>query len=223
MKLCVLAKLFHHGEQGELELTEPVAVRNEFRSIVDGSIYRLDPHDDSYPALFEAEGESRTLLQLAEPMITHSSNLATNLLVNRLLPECITDYMAEIGACDLRVLRGVEDHLAFEQGLNNTVTAEGLCTLLTKIAKGELPGSEAMLQILLEQTHRNCLPAGVPADVPVANKPGWHDGVCHDAAILFPPKRDPYVLVVLTSGLNPETTGPHLIRQVSKAVYEHQY
>ena len=57
--------------------------------------------------------------------ITESSNLATNLLVDRLGAERINATMAALGAPSLVVRRGVEDDAAWQAGLNNTVTAGG--------------------------------------------------------------------------------------------------
>ena len=64
----------------------PLTIRNEFHSIVDGSTFKLDPSADSETDLYKADGESRTIAQLCELMITQSSNLATNLLLYPLLP-----------------------------------------------------------------------------------------------------------------------------------------
>src|SRR5947208_17111027 len=47
MKVPVLIELFHQVKDGKLKLTDPLVVRNEFRSIVDGSPYKLDAADDS--------------------------------------------------------------------------------------------------------------------------------------------------------------------------------
>ncbi|HEY6823920.1 MAG TPA: serine hydrolase, partial [Steroidobacteraceae bacterium] len=74
MKVAVLIELYRQARQGRVRLDEPLTIRNEFRSLVDGSPFALDPQDDSETDLYKAVGETRTLRQLNELMITVSSN-----------------------------------------------------------------------------------------------------------------------------------------------------
>ena len=60
MKVPVMIELFHQAKQGKVRLDETVTIRNEFHSIVDGSVYKLDPADDSESDLYMAEGQTRT-------------------------------------------------------------------------------------------------------------------------------------------------------------------
>jgi beta-lactamase class A len=46
--------------QGKARLDEPLSIRNEFHSLVDGSPFALDPQDDSETELYRAAGETRT-------------------------------------------------------------------------------------------------------------------------------------------------------------------
>ena len=105
-------------------------VRNEFHSLADGSPYELNPLDDSETELYRAVGETRTLAQLSELMITVSSNLATNLLMEKLGVDNIRGGVHALGADGMNVRGGVEDNKAFAQGLNNTTTARALLRLL---------------------------------------------------------------------------------------------
>src|SRR5215470_7909132 len=84
MKVAVMIELYHQAQQGKVRLDEPLAVRNEFKSLIDGSPFSLDAGDDSETALYQALGTTRTLRELNELMITVSSNLATNLLMDKL-------------------------------------------------------------------------------------------------------------------------------------------
>ena len=59
-------------------------MKNEFRSIVDGSPYTLSEGDDSDKEVYAAVGTPMTLRRLCELMITVSSNFAANLLIDRL-------------------------------------------------------------------------------------------------------------------------------------------
>jgi beta-lactamase class A len=223
MKVPVLLALFHAADRGTLRLDQPVAVRNEFRSIVDGSPFALDPGEDSDPELYAAVGGARPLEELAQRMIVRSSNLATNLLIELVGAPRVMDLMRALGAHDIRVLRGVEDEKAFAAGRNNTTTAYDLMLVLRAIAERRAispAASERILAILAAQEFREKIPAGLPPGVPVANKTGDITGIHHDTAIVMPPGEPPYVLVVLTSGFADEAAANRVIAEVSRAVWE---
>ena len=223
MKVPVMLALFREVDRGALRLDQPVPVRNEFRSIVDGSPFALEQEEDGDPELYQALGETRPLEELMRRMIVRSSNLATNLLIELARPERVMELMRALGARDIRVLRGVEDEKAYEAGLNNTTTAYDLMLVLRAIAERRAvtpAASEAMLAILAAQEFKEKIPAGLPAGVAVANKTGDITGIHHDAAIVLPAGEPPYVLVVLTKGFADEAAANALIAEVSRAVWE---
>jgi beta-lactamase class A len=78
---------------------------------------------------------------------------------------------------------------------------------------------DAMREVLMRQEFNEEIPAGLPAGVKVAHKTGWITGVRHDAAIVYPPGRKPYVLVVLTRDITDDTLSRRLIADISKLVY----
>ena len=126
MKVPVMIELFRQAQAGRVSLDEPLAVRNEFHSIVDGSPFALSDGDDSDKEVYAAVGGTMTLRQLCVAMITVSSNFAANLLIEKLGVENIRATVAKLGADGMQVLRGVEDQKAFDRGLNNSTTARGL-------------------------------------------------------------------------------------------------
>src|SRR5206468_971335 len=92
--------------------------------------------------------------ELLELMITRSSNLATNLLIERVGAARAQASARGLGAWSIQVLRGVEDGKAYRAGLNNTTTARDLGALLAAIAQDRAasPSScEEMLRILGRQ------------------------------------------------------------------------
>ncbi len=221
MKVPVLIELFHQAKEGKLKLSDTLVIRNEFRSIVDGSPYKLDPADDSETDLYKAEGQSRTLLQLAEVMITVSSNLATNLLIEKLGVENIRAEVHSLGADGMNVLRGVEDGKAFEKGMNNTTTGRGLAVLMTAIAEGKAVDAESskeMVTILERQKFNEAIPAGLPKSVPVAHKTGDITKIHHDAAIVY--AKRPFVLVLLVRGIADEKASYALMATIALDLYD---
>ena len=222
MKVPVMLALFEAIDRGELRLDQPIAVRNSFRSIVDGSDFTLERGEDGDPALYDAVGETRPLEELMRRMIVRSSNLATNLLIELVGAPRVMDLMRRLGANDIRVLRGVEDEKAYAAGLNNVTTARDLMIVMKAIAERRAvtpAASEAMVGILRAQEFRGKIPAGVPPGVVVANKTGSITRISHDAAIVYPPGRAPYVLVVLTKGYQNGDDASRVIAAVSEAVW----
>jgi beta-lactamase class A len=220
MKVPVLIELYHQARQGKLRLEDPLVIRNQFSSLVDGSAYSLDASDDSEADLYRAVGSTRTLAQLSELMITVSSNLATNLLIERLGVDNIQRGVHALGADGMKVLRGVEDTKAFQAGVTNTTTARALARLLQAIAAGEAvdgPSSRAMSAILERQTFNDGIPAGLPPGTRVAHKTGDITRIQHDAAIVYAPR--PFVLVVLTRGIAEQKESYALIAGITRQIY----
>lgn len=223
MKVPVMMALFQAIDSGELSLAEPIPVRNEFQSIVDGSKFSLDPKEDGDPDLYQALGQSRPLEELIRRMIVRSSNLATNLLIEKIGASRANDLMRSLGAYQIQVLRGVEDEKAFKAGLNNKVTAKDLEIALTALARGETfkPASnEKMIEILKAQEFNEKIPAFLPKGTPIAHKTGDITGIHHDAAIVYPPDEPPYVLVVLTEGIQDEKEADRVIAEISRVVWQ---
>ena len=221
MKIPVLIELFHQVREGKLKLDDPLPVKNEFHSLVDGSVYTLAAADDSEAELYKAVGQTRTLRQLCELMITVSSNLATNLLIEKLGVENIRATVHSLHADGMNVLRGVEDNKAYEKGLNNTTTARGLEQLLDAIARGEAvdkDGSRQMIEILERQKFNEGIPAGLPPGTRVAHKTGEITKIHHDAAIVFAPR--PFVLVILVRGIADIKVSAALMADITRQLYQ---
>jgi len=221
MKIPVMIELFHQAKEGKVKFEDRVPLRNEFHSMVDGSVYTLKAEDDLEVELYKAEGQTRTLRELCELMITASSNFATNLLIEKLSVENIRASVHAVGADSMHVLRGVEDDKAYEKGLNNSTTARGLGILLEAIAKGTAVDAESckeMVAILERQKFNEGIPAGLPAGILVAHKTGEITKIYHDAAIVFAGR--PYVLVILVRGLAEKKDSAALMAYVSRGIYE---
>ena len=221
MKLAVLLGVFRQVERGELTLDSPVHIRNRFTSIVNQQPFMLDLGSDADPDVYGHLGKTLTIRELAYWMITKSSNLATNLLVEIVSVPTIQHALDELEIDGIRILRGVEDQAAFEAGLNNEVTANGLLKLLRLVADGRAyskKSSDEMLNIMLEQQYRSGIPAGLPKAARVAHKTGNISTVHHDAGIVFVEDRKPYALVILTQ-FSAESTRGTAVADVSRDIY----
>jgi beta-lactamase class A len=224
IKIPILVGVFDAIARGRLALHSRVHVRNRFLSVADGTPYRVQSNRDANSAVHAAIGSTMQIGELARHMIVTSSNLATNLLFDLIGVDALSETLARHGWTGIELRRGVEDEKAWEAGISNRVTADGLAGLLRAIAAREAvsaEASEAMLDILHDQQFRGGIPQGLPDGTRVAHKTGEISTVAHDAGIVYPDDRAPYVLVVLTEW-EPGTDGRNrLIADVSRLVHRH--
>jgi beta-lactamase class A len=203
-------------------MSQPLLIVNQFASIVDGSAYALDSTADSDTTLYHRVGGRVPVDTLLRLMITRSSNLATNTLIALVGAGEVNRTMRSLGAQRIQVLRGVEDGKAFDKGMINTTTARDLAIILRAIEEGGAGSAEAtreMREILLAQQFNEKIPAGLPPGTRVAHKTGEITAHSHDAAIVYPPGRKPYVLVVLTRGIQDGARSSKLISDISSIMY----
>ena len=224
MKICVMMEVFHQARQGAFSLDDLILVKNEFASLVDLAPYSLSDEDDSEKDLYHRIGQSLSIRDLVRRMITVSSNLATNILVECVTPEKATRFMRELGAESLIVRRGVEDTLAYRRGLNNASTARGFLEILIKLANRVVispADSDEMIEILAKQKINEMIPSQLPADVRIAHKTGWTGEYYHDVGIVFPSNSHPFVLVIMTKGFNEAEKAHLFIGSLAKSIYDH--
>jgi beta-lactamase class A len=224
MKICVMLEVFRQARKGLFLLNGSIRVRNEFTSIADGSKYSLSSDDDSEKELYQHIGQRMPVGDLVQRMITVSSNLATNILIELVTPDRTNSFMRELGAEGLIVRRGVEDNNAFGVGLNNAATARGFKQILMKLAKREVVShedSDEMIDILARQQFNEMIPAQLPEQVRTAHKTGWTGEYYHDVGIVYPPDTGAFVLVILTRGFHQDKDAHPFIASLAKTIYGH--
>lgn len=224
MKTPVLIEAYKQAAEGKLSVTDSITIINSFKSIVDSSYFTLHVTDDSEPELYKHIGEKTSLYNLLYQMIIYSSNLATNIVIDRLGATHVTATIRSMGANDIQVLRGVEDSKAFEKGLNNVVSAYDLALLFEKMAMGKAvspQASEAMIKILLDQKFNTIIPARLPKDVKVAHKTGSITGIHHDSGIVLLPDGSKYVLVLLAKNFTDDDAAVAAMAAVSEMIYKY--
>lgn len=224
MKTPVLIEAYKQAAAGKFKITDPILLKNEFKSIVDGSLFSLNAGDDSDSVLYTKLGTKLPIYDLLYLMIIKSSNLATNIIIDLVGAQNANQTMREMGANDIQVLRGVEDSKAFREGKNNTTTAYDQMVIFHAMAKGKTvnkKSSQAMIKILLDQAFNDKIPAQLPKGVKVAHKTGWIKGINHDAGIVFLPDGRKYVLVLLSKELVDDKAGVTAMANVSKVVYDY--
>lgn len=171
--------------------------------------------------------ETAEIRALLSAMITVSSNEAYNELVMRqtsshgFLTGCgvVNDYLVRNGYGKTGVHTAYAG-LAISDGGTNTTSVKDCGRLLESIYRGtcvDKESSKKMLNLLLAQTRRGKIPAGVPASITVANKTGETSFCDHDMAIVYGPKCTYIICVMSVNSYN----SAGRVAQISKAVYDH--
>ncbi|HEX4697490.1 MAG TPA: serine hydrolase [Candidatus Udaeobacter sp.] len=200
IKVAVLLAVFRAADEGRLRLDDSLHVRNRFFSVADGSVFHVTPDRDATPELYRSVGRTARISALAHAMISGSSNLATDLLLDFVGVDYARKVLQDAQVHSVELRRGVEDHLAHEKGINNEATANGLLTLLAAI-RGDFLSNESkqgVIRILLDQRFNSMIPARLPPHAAVAHKTGEISTACHDVGIVYLPEREPYIAVILT-------------------------
>jgi len=225
VKVHVMMEVFRQAQAGVLAFDERLTIYNSFTSIADGSPFALDVKDDSETSLYERIGGTEAIRQLTRLMIVQSSNLATNILLEKVGVKQVNDFLSALGIRGISIIRGMEDKLALEKGMNNSASAHGLTQTMKLLAGGKVVSREAsdeMIQIMLGQEFNESIPALLPASTRVAHKTGWSDNFHHDTGIVFPENRKPYAISIMTRGFPEDKAGEahKCMAQISKLVYE---
>ncbi|MBV9278280.1 MAG: serine hydrolase, partial [Candidatus Eremiobacteraeota bacterium] len=216
IKLAIMLTAFRAQDRQPHTLSTPVTIRRS--DLVGGS-----------PFLAGAGGGERfTVMQLLVPMIRLSDNSAANSLITHFGFDLINATAAAASLQHTHLRRHFLDYSAIVHHHENVTTPRDIGTLLYEIERGSREGLDTvassrscrrMIDILLGQTDRDKIPAGIPAGVPVANKTGEVDGVRNDAAIVDPYGDSPFVLSVLTKYVTNYGGALHAISAISNAVY----
>ena len=225
MKVPVMMEVFRQAEAGLLSLDDCLPLVNSFTSIADGSKYTLDVNDDSETTFYQRLGESESIRELTRLMIVRSSNLATNILLEKVGTKSVQDFIHTLGIEGVIVRRGVEDNAAFRLGMNNIATARGLTQTMKLIANGKViseQASQQMIEIMLKQEFNESLPALLPASAKVAHKTGWTGEFYHDTGIVLPDGGKPYAISLMTRGFaeDDEKAAHECMSNISRMVYE---
>lgn len=174
--------------------------------------------------------ETPYLSSLMSQMISISDNDAFNLMVMACAPDnqhitgrqIIQDYLYQEGYKDTTITSILvpTKYKAPSSPGRNLTTVEDCGLLLEKIYKRQCVNayySDKLLELLLNQTHLNKIPAGLPEGTKCANKTGDTDEVQHDAAIVYSPATD-YIICVMSSDC--PSAIPN-IQDISRTVYDY--
>jgi len=224
MKVPVMMEVFRQAEAELLSLDESLKIFNSFKSIVDGSEFSLEEADDSDKTLYTRIGKSESIRELNRLMIVRSSNLATNLLMERVTCASVDALIKELGIANMTVIRGLEDKKAYRLNINNSASARSSTQMMKLIAEGKVVSRnvcDEMIEVMFGQEFNESIPALLPHNVKVAHKTGWTGDFFHDTGIVFPPNRKPYAISLFTHGFpeDDENQAHGCMAEVSRMIY----
>lgn len=209
IKLAILYEMFKQAEEGRLSLDESRPL--DRRHVVGGS-----------GVLVELTAPSMSLRDYAVLMIVLSDNSATNLLIDAVGMQNVTQRMSALGMPGLKLRRRMIDAEAALRGDENVGSPADVAKLLGIIHRGEGLRQESRDAIIaiLRKAKPSALRDGVPSAVPVANKTGTLEGVAADAGIVYLAAR-PYIFVATTAYLKNNAAGQAAIRSASQAAFDY--
>jgi beta-lactamase class A len=215
IKLLILVTLYREVDRDPALLERRIAPRSS--DYVGGS-----PLFDAAPA-----GTRFPIATIARAMIAQSDNTAANALISLLGFDAINETAHRFNLAHTQLRRHFLDFGAILHHSNNLTTARDMGTLLYAIERGWREGLRTvasprtcrlMIDLLLQQEDRDKIARGLPRGVPLANKTGEITGVRNDVGIVDPYGDSPYIIAVLTKGLNDFSLGVRAIRRIARAV-----
>ena len=168
---------------------------------------------------------------LLDSMITQSDNTAANTLVSYLGDgnsdtgmQAVTAYCAAHGYTDSSMGRLLLQSNEFG---DNYTSVKDCGLFLTSIynncmgVSSDMPGAEAMYNLLKRQTRTNKIPSRLPAGVHVANKTGELGDVENDAGIIYDSANgSDLVIVFMSENLNAVGEAQNAIASASRVLYD---
>ncbi len=222
-KAPVLAATYYLGQQRPALMGKRLYVHNSFRSIYDFSIYEIPGVKESVGRAGNYLYRKKSVSFLLEQMSRYSDNLATNLVVDAITVDSYNKVLAGWGMGGLKIRRGVYDITAHRNCIDNQITSDSLVEFYRFVYTGQKlhPSTRRKIMKILTSTyHRERLPALLPKNVKVANKPGRIETVNHDAGIIFPPDGKPYYIAILTGFYSDLEKSNESIAKTSLYFYE---
>jgi beta-lactamase class A len=222
MKLPVAMAMMRLVEAGELALDQAVTVHNDFASAAGGR-FGVNPAEDEAPATWTQLGERVTLDWLATEMITRSSNLATDLVLEQTGVDAANAVLAEYGSGASVIRRGIDDAGAQAAGISNLMSPADLAAVLVAVGNDTTPAGSYVRELLAANTWNGEIPALLPTGTRVEHKNGWDLRIRHDGGIVRPSDADAFVLVVCTTSELPDRDAQRLIAEIAAEAFAHRH
>ncbi len=201
IKLPVVLYLYEQVAAGKLDWNERVSYNSD-------TDYQGGAGDLQYVA---RDGDSYSLRCLATTSITLSDNVAHNMLVRHLGYDEVMAFIKELGPDTTRPFGSA------------STTAKDMGSFVEEAYRFAELNPELGCRLLNDLAHTVYhvgLPGKLPPGLVVSHKEGSITGVATDAGIVF--SQRPYILVVLSQGIDDEDAGFENIAKISQLFYRYQ-
>ncbi len=206
IKLPIMVGVMDAIKRKEASLDEELVITSKERMDGSGSLK------------WARDGTRITLLEAIYRMITESDNTATKLVIDRFGFEYFNNYFRQIGLAYTNITIEGMSLTSGRVARENYTTPREMGLLLEKIYKKELVSedmSEMMLDILKRNKSHSRIRKGIPVSWQVGHKTGLLRKSCSDVGIVFSPKGD-YILAVLLDGVPSYRSGKDFIAKIAK-------
>jgi beta-lactamase class A len=217
IKVLVMTTAYANEEVHPGTLRRRIAF-DRARDLIGGSDFMANQDD----------GKSFTVEQLIVPMIQLSDNTAANMLIGHFGVDAINAVGRRAGMQRTHLERKFLDTTAVLRHQDNVSTPQDMARLLYQIERGahedlrtivSAKHCRAMVRVMLGQTDRSSIPAGLPRGTHVANKTGEVTGTRNDVAIVEPFGNAPLVLAAMTKDVTDYAAAHAAIRTIAGAAY----
>lgn len=213
IKIPILLEVYNQAHQGKFKLTDLREINPA--NVVGGTGILKDLVDSA----------QFSIRNLAVLMITLSDNTATNALIDLVGMPHINATLQKMGYKQTKVQRKMIQSAASGRGEENISTPAEAARMLQMLHKGEFVNkavSQEIVSVLKKNSRGNSrLAAGVPANVPLAFKPGGLNGVSTEWALVLLPER-PYAVAIME---NYKVVGKAetVLEEVSAVLYQYYW
>ena len=202
-KIPTVMAIYKKMEKGELSKNDVIQIQPQHIDAAFGTLAN------------KGSGATVTIEEVIKHSITESDNTAQNILLSLLTPEEINSVYEYLD-------------IPFQQEDNHPlISAKNYSSILRSLYLSSFvsfKSSQEILDLMTKTIFQDKLPAGVPAQIPIAHKIGVFElkeqsqSAFSDCGIVYIPKR-PYILCILTKGDN--AFAQQAMKEISKTIYEY--
>jgi len=209
IKIPILMEVLKQAHDGKLKLTDKHWIEKKYQVAGSGILGELG-----------SRTTQMSVEDLCVLMIVLSDNTATNMLIDLVGVDNVTETMASLGCQKTRLQRRMMDTAASARGEENVSTPAEAARILRLLHEGKFIDREVSDHALaiLRKDKPGDVKSALPKDIRVAFKQGAIPGVATEWAIVELERR-PYIVVVIGAYGKGEEFKP-AIRHVSRTAYE---
>lgn len=208
IKVPILVAFFQDVDAGKIRLDEPLTLEKDLIGSGSGDLQYKKP------------GTKYTALEVATKMIAISDNTATNMLIQRLGgAEALNQRFQSWGLTTTVIHNALPDL----EGTNTTSPKE-LATVMGMVNQGNVvsvPSRDRILHIMQQTVTNSLLPRGLGKGANIAHKTGDIGSLIADIGLIDMPTGKRYIAAVMVQRPHNDASAPELIRQISRAAYQH--